>query len=77
MKTPHSPSEKDDIDIMLDSLEAHAVDQVRRAEQLGEDRQRIEFFDILRKLIMEKDMAGDEIAVQVLSWAYDRLTQES
>ncbi len=77
MKTPHSPAEKDDIDAALDRAEAYAVDQVRRAEQLGEDRQRIEFFDILRSLIAEKETEGDEIAVQVLCWAYDRLASES
>ena len=77
MKTPHSPTEKDEIDTALDRAEAYAVDQVRRAEQLGEDRQRIEFFDVLRKLIMEKEAEGDEIATQVLCWAYDRLAEES
>ena len=73
---------------MLDSLEAHAVDQdfealrmsvlakLEKAQQLGEDRQRYEFFEVLRDLIMEKDSEGDEIAVRVLCWAYDRLAGE-
>ena len=76
MKTPHSPAELSDIDLELDKVEAYAVDQVRKAEQLGEDRQRIEFFDVLRKLIVEKDAEGDSIAVEVLCWAYERLSSE-
>lgn len=76
MKEPHSPAELEDIDSGLEEIEAYAVDGVRRAEQLGEDRQRIEFFAGLRGLIAEKDRAGDSVAVEVLSWAYERLASE-
>lgn len=76
MKEPHSPAEAEDIDFELSSLEAYAVDGIRRAEQLGEDRQRIEFFHGLRELIAEKDKAGDSVAVEVLSWAYEYLANK-
>lgn len=75
MKEPHSPAELEDIDAELEVLEAYAMDKIRRAEQLGEDRQRIEFFESLRELIREKDVSGDAVAVEVLSWAYERLAE--
>ena len=75
MKDPHSPAGLEDIDFELEKLEAYAVDQVRRAEQLGEDRQRVEFFEKLRELIGEKDAAGDSVAVEVISWVYERLSE--
>jgi hypothetical protein len=75
MKDPHSPAGLEDIDFELEKLEAYAVDQIRRAEQLGEDRQRVEFFEKLRELIGEKDAAKDPVAVEVLSWAYERLSE--
>jgi hypothetical protein len=75
MKEPHSPAGTEDIDFELEKLEAYAVDGIRRAEQLGEDRQRIEFFEKLRELIAEKDKAGDTVAVEVLSWVYERLSE--
>lgn len=67
--------ELSDLDLELDKAEAYAVDQVRKAEQIGEDRQRIEFFDVLRSLIIEKETAGDKIAVEVLCWAYERIAE--
>lgn len=76
MKEPHSPAGLEDIDSELQVLEAYAVDKIRRAEQLGEDRQRVEFFAELRELIAEKDKAGDSVAVDVLSWAYERLSSD-
>lgn len=76
MKRPHSPFSRDEIDINLEVIKKKLSDQLDRVEELGEDRQRIEFFDALRKLIIEKDSEGDEIAVQVLCWAYERLAEE-
>jgi hypothetical protein len=75
VKDPHSPAGLEDIDFELEKLEAYAVDNIRRAEQLGEDRQRVEFFERLRELIGEKDKAGDQIAVDILSWVYERLSE--
>jgi|LauGreDrversion4_2_1035121.scaffolds.fasta_scaffold134166_3 hypothetical protein len=34
---------------------------------------RIKFFNALRDLIREKDMENDQIALDVLDWAYQRL----
>ncbi len=77
MKEPHIPTSRSDIDIDFENLKASVLKQIERVHELGEDRQRVEFFDVLRKLIMEKDLAGDEVAVAVLVWAYDRLVEES
>jgi hypothetical protein len=40
---------------------------------MGSDIQKIEFFEEFRKLLTEKELANDRVAVEVLSWAYDRL----
>ena len=61
----------------FETLKTNVLKQLERVHEIGEDRQRIEFFDVLRKLIMEKDLAGDQVAVSVLVWAYDRLVEES
>lgn len=61
----------------FETLKTSVLKQLERVHEIGEDRQRIEFFDVLRKLIMEKDLAGDQVAVSVLVWAYDRLVEES
>ncbi len=34
---------------------------------------RIEFFDEFRQLMLEKDSEHDQIALEVLDWAYQRL----
>lgn len=43
---------------------------------LGSEIQRLEFFDLFRELMAEKELSGDTIAVDVLSWAYERLGEE-
>ena len=77
MKEPHIPASRADIDQDFEQLKASVLGKLDVAHQLGEDRQRSEFFDVLRNLIIEKDNEGDEIAVKVLCWAYDRLAEES
>lgn len=42
---------------------------------LGSEIERIDFFDKFRQLIAEKDLEGDTIAVEVLSWAYEQLAE--
>lgn len=37
--------------------------------------QRIVFFEKLRMLLAQKDLAGDQIAVDVLNWAYQALAE--
>jgi cell fate (sporulation/competence/biofilm development) regulator YlbF (YheA/YmcA/DUF963 family) len=50
------------------------VDQaVHRAIELAESAQRFEFFQALRDLIQEKDLAGDQIAVDTLNWACEQI----
>jgi hypothetical protein len=44
---------------------------------LGSEIQRVEFFDAFRKLMTEKEFEGDTTAVEVLSWAYERLGEEA
>lgn len=44
---------------------------------LGSEIQRAEFFDVYRALMAEKELEGDTIAVDVLSWAYERLGEEA
>ena len=39
----------------------------------GIEDMRVLFFEELRSLIMEKDIANDEVAAAVLGWAYERL----
>lgn len=65
-----------DIDADFENLKSSVLSKIETAHQLGEDRQRVEFFDVLRNLIIEKESEGDEIAVKVLCWAYDRLAED-
>lgn len=37
--------------------------------------ERIQFFDKFRILLNQKDMAGDQMAVDVLNWAYQLLSE--
>jgi hypothetical protein len=46
------------------------------SEDLGRNRMRAEFFERLRMLAHEKDVSGDEISVDVLNWAYEKLAEE-
>jgi DNA phosphorothioation-dependent restriction protein DptG len=46
------------------------------SEGLGRNRMRVEMFQYLQLLMHEKDVAGDENAVDVLNWAYDKLAEE-
>lgn len=43
---------------------------------IGSEIQRVDFFNMFRQLMAEKEMANDIIAVEVLSWAYERLSEE-
>jgi regulator of replication initiation timing len=44
---------------------------------LGAAEERLDFFEKLRELISEKIAANDEIAADVLGWAYERLALDS
>jgi HEAT repeat protein len=43
---------------------------------IGAYEERKAIFDHLRKLIQDKDVAGDMIAVEVLCWTLDQLASE-
>jgi hypothetical protein len=43
--------------------------------KLGEMKSRQDFFDAFRQLMSEKQLENDEIAVQVLNWAYLELAE--
>ena len=68
--------EEEDIPREYTRLNGSLFDIIDTAIRLGEDKHRLELFKIFRDLIREKDLAGDAIAVEVLSWAYEKLAQE-
>jgi hypothetical protein len=49
---------------------------IASSESLGRNRMRVEFFQRLRMLAHERDVSGDESAVDALNWAYDRLAED-
>ena len=42
---------------------------------LGSEMEKVELFEKFRHLSAEKELDGDTIAVEVLSWAYERLAE--
>lgn len=42
--------------------------------ELAADKERAKIFEKLVELIQEKDSSNDEIAVEVLAWAWQRLS---
>lgn len=44
---------------------------------IGAYEERKAIFDHMRQLIQEKDVAGDMIAVEVLSWTLEQLASEA
>lgn len=42
---------------------------------LGQEIERIDMMEVMRDMITEKDVLGDQIAVDVLTWAYERLAE--
>ncbi len=70
MKASDLPGELDSDFMILETRLSLLVDAFIK---LGEYKGRREFFDVFRELLNEKEAAGDEIAVQVLNWAYMEL----
>lgn len=62
-----------DVQRLLAKINQNAHDLVL----LGSEIQRLEFFNLFRELMAEKEMHNDLIAVEVLSWAYEKLAEES
>ena len=46
-----------------------------KLHELSVASERIYLFEKLRNLIMQKDLAGDQIAVEVLSWAWQLMSE--
>ncbi len=67
MKANDLPGDLDSDFIILETRLSILVDAFIN---LGGHKARREFFDIFRELLIEKEAANDEIAVQVLNWAY-------
>jgi hypothetical protein len=70
MKASDLPGELESDFIVLDTRLSLLVDAFIK---LGEHKERQQFFNTFRELLIEKEAAGDEIAVQVLDWAYMQL----
>jgi hypothetical protein len=58
-----------DVERVITKINGSAHDLVL----MGAEIQRLEMFDKFRGLMMEKESANDTIAVEVLSWAYEKL----
>lgn len=72
MKASDLPGELDSDFMILETRLSLLVDAFIK---LGEHKGRREFFDVFRELLTEKEAAGDEIAVEVLNWAYMELAE--
>lgn len=65
----------------VEEIEARVSDLFSKSDDLNAElytlggmAERIEFFSALKDLISEKDLAGDVVAVEVLSWAWEQLS---
>lgn len=67
----------EDIESRIDELFQKSDDINSEIYTLGALSERHEIFAHLRELIHEKEMQGDEIAAQVLSWAWQELSLEN
>jgi hypothetical protein len=73
MKASNLPGELDSDYLILETRLSLLVESFVR---LGEMKSRQDFFDAFRQLMSEKQAENDEIAVQVLSWAYLELAEK-
>ena len=58
----------------IDEILAETDDNVVELLALTEQVERIKFFQKLRDLIQEKEQSNDNVAADVLGWAYERLS---
>jgi len=42
---------------------------------IGQEIERFDLMESFRGLITEKELLGDDLAVEVLSWAYEKLSE--
>ena len=73
MKASNLPGELDSDYLILETRLSLLVESFVK---LGEMKSRQDFFDAFRQLMSEKQADNDEIAVQVLSWAYLELAEK-
>jgi hypothetical protein len=73
MKASNLPGELDSDYLILETRLSLLVESFVK---LGEMKSRQDFFDAFRQLMSEKQAENDEIAVQVLSWAYLELAEK-
>lgn len=64
-----------DIEDQVDELYSKIDDIHAELFTLGAAEERIVFFSKLRELIIEKTESNDQIAADVLGWAYERLAE--
>lgn len=72
MKASEFPGELDSDYLILESKLSLLAESFVK---LGEMKFRQDFFDAFRRLMSEKQADNDEIAVQVLNWAYLELAE--
>lgn len=72
MKASDFPGELDSDYLILESKLSLLTESFVK---LGEIKSRQDFFDAFRQLMSEKQAENDEIAVQVLNWAYLELAE--
>ncbi len=65
----------DDVEIRSRQLLQKIDDVTADLYSLGGLEERLIFMTNLRELIAEKDLAGDQVAVEVLNWAWQRLAE--
>lgn len=65
----------DDIEIRSRQLLQKIDDVTADLYSLGGLEERLAFMSKFRELITEKDLAGDQLAIDVLNWAWERLAE--
>lgn len=66
----------------IDDVEARSRQLLQKIDDVTADlyslgglEERLAFMSKFREIIEEKDLAGDQVAVDVLSWAWQRLAE--
>jgi len=65
----------DEIEIRSRQLLQKIDDVTADLYSLGGLEERLAFMSKFRELIAEKDLAGDQVAIDVLNWALERLAE--
>lgn len=65
----------DDIEVRSRQLLQKIDDVTADLYSLGGLEERLSFMSKFRELITEKDLAGDQLAIDVLNWAWERLAE--